>query len=214
MNRPTHVFTLYAAKGGGSMIVEAAFDLARIPCRTEWVDWSEVGPGSAVLGPLNPLGQVPTVVMPDGAVLTESAAMVLLAAELAPEAGLAPLPGDPARAAFLRWLMFVNAAVYPTFTFGDDPARWVEGDEDAAARLRRATDAHREKILGWLDREVAGAPWFLGERFSVLDLYVWTITLWRPGRAWFAAKAPRLSAIALAAERLPAVAAVLARNRS
>lgn len=214
MNVPAPAYTLYAAKGGGSMIAEAAFELARLPYRVEWVDWAQVGPGSDVLGPLNPLGQVPTVVMPDGAVLTESAAMVLLAAELAPEAGLAPPPGDPARALFLRWLAFLNAAVYPTFTYGDDPARWVEGDEASAARLRRATDAHRERLLAWLDRDVVRSPWFLGDRFSILDLYVWAITLWRPGRAWFAEHAPRLHGIALAAESLPAVAAVSARNRS
>lgn len=206
-------YTLHAAKGGGSMVVECALEVARLPYQLAWVDWDDVGPGSKVLAPLNPLGQIPTLELPDGTVLTESAAMVLHVAERVPEAGLAPPPGDPARPAFLRWLLFLNAAVYPTFTYGDDPARWVEGDEASAARLRRSTDAHREKLLGWLDRDVVGAPWFLGERFSALDLYLWTITLWRPGRAWFAEHAPKLHAIALAAERLPAVAGVQARNR-
>ncbi|MBK7974577.1 MAG: glutathione S-transferase [Deltaproteobacteria bacterium] len=207
-------YRLYSAKGGGSMIVEVAFTLAGLPFECHDVEWAQVGPESAVLAPLNPLGQIPTVVLPDGSVLTESAAIVLHAAEHAPAAELAPRPGDPRRAAFLRWLVFLNAAVYPTFTYGDDPLRWVEGDEPSAARLRRSTDAHREKLLTWLDREVVREPWFLGERFSALDVYLWTISLWRPGRAWFAEHAPRLHAIALAAEALPAVAAVHARNRS
>lgn len=58
----------------------------------------------------------------------------------------------------------------------------------------------------------AGAPWFLGERFSALDLYLVMLTRWRPRRAWFDAHAPRLAAIADRAAALPAVAPVLARH--
>lgn len=50
---------------------------------------------------LNPLAQVPTLVSPDGAVPTESAAMGLHLAEPSPQAGLMPAVGHPARAKFL-----------------------------------------------------------------------------------------------------------------
>ena len=58
----------------------------------------------------------------------------------------------------------------------------------------------------------AGAPWFLGDRFSALDLYIAVMTRWRPRRAWFAAHAPKLHGIALAAERVPEIAGVWRRN--
>ncbi len=54
--------------------------------------------------------------------------------------------------------------------------------------------------------------WFLGERFSALDVYVGIMTHWRPGRAWFAEHCPRLHAIAEAVDRLPALAPVWAAN--
>jgi len=209
---PNPPWKLYAAKGGGSMIVEAALELAGAAYQIVDVAWEDVGLGSKVIGSLNPLGQVPTVLLPDGSVMTESAAIVLHLAELAPHAELAPPPGDPHRAAFLRWLVFLVAAVYPTFTYGDDPKRWLDGDEASAKVLRGSTDAHRESLLRHLDGDVVVGPWFLGECFSALDLYVWVMSLWRPGRKWYAANAPKLHRIVEETGALPVAREVAARN--
>jgi len=77
--------------------------------------------------------------------------------------------------------------------------------------LRDATDRHREAL--WMQLEAAsGAPWFLGERRSALDLYAAVMTRWRPGILWFAKRTPKLVAIAKRAATLDAVAPVIARN--
>lgn len=203
---------LITAKGGGGLIVEAAFALAGVPLELEDIAWDDVGPGSQRLAGVNPLGQVPTLLLADGSVMTESAAILLYLSELAPRAKLAPPPGDPQRAAFLRWLVFLVAAIYPTFTYGDGPSRWI--GEEAGPKLRVSTDAHRERLLRFLDAEVAGAPWLLGKRFSALDLYLPAMRLWRPGGAWWTTNVPRLAAIADRCEALPPVARAFARNRS
>jgi GST-like protein len=183
-------------RGCGSVLVEAALTLAKVPYTREEIDYSTPGPGRDRLLALNPLGQVPTLVAPDGAVMTESAAVVLHLDELAPEAGLLPRPGDSARRDALRWLVFLVAAVYPTFTYGDEPEKWVG---DAGPRLRESTHAHRNKL--WLQLESAAkAPWFLGETRSMLDVYVSVMTRWRPNRPWFAKQAPKLTAIAHAVD--------------
>jgi GST-like protein len=202
---------LITAKGGGGLIVEAAYALAGVPLAVEDIPWDDVGPHSQRLAGLNPLGQVPTLVLPDGAVMTESAAILLYLAELLPRAKLAPPRGHPQRAAFLRWLAFLVSAVYPTYTYGDPPARWV--GEEAAPKLRASTDAHRERLLRFLDIEVVAGPWFLGTRFSALDLYLPVLRLWRPGAAWWVTNLPKLNAIADRCERLPLVARAFARNR-
>jgi GST-like protein len=201
---------LITAKGGGGLIVECAYALAGVPLEIEDIAWDDVGPRSKRLSALNPLGQVPTLVLANGAVMTESAAILLHLAERAPRARLAPPPRDPQRAAFLRWLAFLVAAVYPTFTYGDAPARWV--GEKAGPKLRESTDAHRERLLRTLERDVAGAPWFLGRRFSAIDLYLPVLRIWRPGAAWWRKETPKLDAIATRARRLPAVARAFARN--
>lgn len=205
----TQRWRLIASKGCGSAIVEAALVLAGIPYDREEVDYTAEGPARQRLVALNPLGQVPTAVLADGAVMTESLAMILLIDEQAPGAGLVPPAGDPLRPAALRWLAFAIAAVYPTWTYGDEPAKWVG---DAGDRLRESTDAHRIRLWQHLEAHVVKGPWFLGERFSALDLYVAAMTRWRPRRAWFSANAPKLYAIARALDDDPRLQALWAAN--
>ena len=162
------------------------------------------------LSAVNPLAQVPTLVLADGTVLTESAAITLHLAELTGQDTLVPAQRDPARAAFLRWLVFLVANVYPTYTYGDEPARFVDGEE-AQRSFKSHVDAYAKKLYTVLEG-VAGAPWFLGERLSALDVYLCVMTRWRPKREWFAANTPKLTAIAVRAEQLPQLAACWARN--
>jgi GST-like protein len=195
-------------KGCGSVLAEAALVLAGIPYEREEIDYTVAGPARDRLLALNPLGQVPTLVAPDGGVLTESAAIVLHVDELAPAARLLPPAGTPARRDALRWLVFFVAAIYPTFTYGDDPAKWVG---DAGPRLREATDARRQQL--WTQVEAAArGPWFLGEQRSMLDVYIAAMTRWRPGRPWFIDATPKLVAIANAVDADPALAPLFAAN--
>jgi GST-like protein len=190
-------------RGCGSAIVEAALVLAKIPYTREEVDTTTQA-GHDKLAAVNPLAQVPTVILPDGTVMTESAAIILFIDGLVPELGLVPGVRDPLRRELLRWLMFLVAAVYPTFTYGDDPKKWVgEHGKD----LRESTDEHRKSLWRLVEGAVRG-PWFLGATPSALDLYVSVMTRWRPGREWFAEHCPRLYEIAVAVDadvRLQAV---------
>jgi len=201
---------LLGCKGCGNAIVEAAFALAGVPLETEEVDYSPGSPTRERLLAVNPLGQVPALLLPDGRVLTESLAMLHYLDDLEPGAQLIPPPGDPTRAAFYRWSVFLVAAVYPTFTYGDDPRKWV-ADEGGAQLLRASTDRHREALWQQVEAQ-AGSPWFLGERRSALDLYVAVMTRWRPGILWFAKRTPKLVAIAKRAAALDAVAPVIERH--
>ncbi|HEY0194730.1 MAG TPA: glutathione S-transferase family protein [Kofleriaceae bacterium] len=196
------------SKGCGSVLAEAALTLAEIPFEHEEVDYAKPGPGLERLRQVNPLGQVPAVILPDGAVMTESAAIALYISELVPGAGLLPPPGDPQRPAALRWLVFLVAAIYPTFTYGDEPERWVA---DAGPRLRASTDAHRIELWRRVEADLQG-PWLLGARFSILDVYVAAMTHWRPRRAWFAEHCPKLMAIATAVEAEPRLHALFAAS--
>jgi GST-like protein len=199
---------MIGCRGCGSAIAEAALVLAGLAYDREEVDYTLPGPARDRLLALNPLGQVPTVVAPDGGVMTETAAIALHLDELVPAAGLFPAPRDPVRREALRWLMFLVSAVYPTFTYGDEPAKWIG---DAGPALRDATHAHREVL--WRQVEAAArAPWFLGPRFSMLDVYLAVMTRWRPRRAWFAEHCPRIAAIATAVDDDPRLRALWAAN--
>ena len=204
-------YTVIGVKGYGSSIVEAAMEWAGLPYAVEQVDPEDLGPGSARFAGINPLGQVPTLLLPDGTAMTESAAIILHLADIAPEAGLAPPTDDPARQAFLRWLVFLVASIYPTFTYGDDPSRFVSSEE-AQRELRRTTNSQRKDLWLFVEANTTPNPWLLGPEFSALDIYVTAMNHWRPGRAWFATNCPRLHGIATAALELPRLKPVWERN--
>jgi GST-like protein len=203
--QPLAPWRVLASKGCGSAVVEAAFALAELPYEVELVDY-ESAEGRTKLLAHNPLAQVPTVIAPDGLVLTETAAIVQIVDELVPGVGLLPAIGDPLRREALRHLAFLIAAIYPTFTYGDSPTKW--GCDDA---LAISTNAHREALWRHLDG-IARGPWFLGPRFSALDVYIGVMTNWRPGHTWFAQHAPKLAAISRAVARDPRLTGVWKTN--
>jgi Glutathione S-transferase len=203
---------LLGCKGCGNAIVEAAFALAGVPLETEEVDYSSASPTRERLLAVNPLGQVPALVLPDGRVLTESLAILHYLDDLEPGARLIPPPGDPTRAAFYRWSVFLVAAVYPTFTYGDDPRKWV-ADEAGAKLLRESTDRHREAL--WQQVETAAGspvvPRRAVERPRPLPRGHDALAARHPLVREAHAQAP---AIAKRAAALDAVAPVIARNFS
>jgi GST-like protein len=201
---------LLGCKGCGNAIVEAAYALAGVALAVEEVDYSAGSPTRERLLAVNPLGQVPTLVLPGGTVMTESLAMLHALDDVAPQAGLVPKAGDANRARFLRWSTFIVTALYPTWTYGDEPAKWVE-EPKGAKQLRESTDRHRQVLWKQVE-EAATGPWFLGERKCAIDLYIAVMVHWRPGRKWFVANTPKLEAIAQATAAIPEVAAVLERN--
>jgi GST-like protein len=205
------LYQLFGRKGWGSALTELQLGWYGLPYQLEEVDdLFEFEGARQRLARLNPVAQLPTLVLPDGTVMTESAAITLHLADITGSDELAPSAGDPTRPRFLRWLVFLVANIYPTFTYADDPARFVAG-ETAQAAFRESVDAYAKRLWGMMEDEAAGS-WFLGERFSALDIYIAVMTRWRPRRPWFAEHRPRLSAIALAAEKQPKLAAVWARN--
>lgn len=204
---------LYGRPGWGSAIVELQLAWYGLPFRNEDTgDLFDSEEARAKLRPLNAITQVPTLVLPDGQVMSESAAITLHLADLTGRDDLVPGPQAPERAAFLRWLVFIVANVYPTFTYADLPSRFVKvGGEESAKAFRAEVDAYAQRLWQVVEA-AAGTPWMLGKRMSALDLYAAVMTHWRPRRDWFAQHAPRVLAAANAAAALPALAPVMARN--
>jgi GST-like protein len=215
---PTGQLKLYGERGWGSAIVEAQLAWYELDYEFEQVGDLFKSPDAQYtdarrrLESANPLAQVPTLVLADGTVMTESAAITLLLADIANDDALVPRAADSLRPAFLRWLIFLVANLYPTYTYADDPSRFVEV-KDAQQPFKDAVDRYARKLYSLLERQ-AGQPWFLGDRFSALDIYLTVMTRWRPRRAWHAEQAPRLFAIATKTEGLERLADVWRKNSS
>lgn len=208
------MYTLFARPGWGSAIVELQLAWYGLPYEVEDVENPFTSEAArARLAPMNPITQLPTLLLPNREVMTESAAITLHLADVAGTPGhtLVPPADDPDRPRFLRWLVFTVANIYPTFTYADDPARFLD-DEAARPGFRAKVDAHAQHLWRMLEAE-ADLPWFCGERLTAMDLYIGVMTHWRPKRPWFASHCPKLHAVAEGAEALPELRAVWRRNR-
>src|SRR5580658_170823 len=132
-------YIVYGTAGSGSVVVEAALTLLDLPYRVvESTILSERE--DAELARVNPMRQVPALILPSGELMTESAAILIWLADNHPEARLAPTMAELTRPAFLRWMAYVSAAIYSLFWIRDDPMR-VTDNPDEAVKIKARTGA-------------------------------------------------------------------------
>jgi GST-like protein len=157
---------------------------------------------------INPMGRLPTLILPDGTVVTESTAILLTLEARHPEAGLLPPAADPGRAVALRWMMLVASEIYPCVTRSDFPERF--GAEPESIR-RRAAEMAREY---WqiIEQAVAPAPFLLGERLTLADIYLAVLSRWMGNEDWMPAHCPRIQALARAVATRPRLASAWSRH--
>ncbi len=118
---------------------------------------------------INPLGYVPMLELDDGRRLHEGPAIVQYLADQAPEKKLAPANGTWERYKLQEWLTFIGTEVHKNFSplFG-------QGSDEAK-------NAAREKVLNrlkFVDGELAGKQFLMGDQFTVADAYLFTVTNW------------------------------------
>lgn len=205
------MLTIFGCKGCGSVVIEVACELLGEPYEVREVEPWTPGPALDALRAQNPLAQVPTVVLDDGTVMTESAAILLWLFDRHPQSSFAPAPGDAKRPVFLRWLVFFVASIYPMYTVGDFPARWVK-DEVAQKQLKEASIQRTLDCWRILEQSLSPAAFLLGDELSILDVYAAMVSRWRPGRERIGEVAPRCMAAAARAEAHPVVARIFDKN--
>lgn len=189
--------TVYGALGSGSVPVEAAMTLIGLDYEVvEGATWVHDEAVLARVRAVNPLVQIPAVVLPGGEILTESGAILTWLADAHPQARLGPPVGHPLRGQFLRWMTYIPASIYSMFWVRDEPARLAGPDEQAQARVKAATAERIADCWRMMDRQIAAAgDYLLGDELSVLDLYVAVVSRWGPGRNRFYREAPGMTPI-------------------
>ena len=205
MDKP---ITIYGAVATGSVPIEAALTLLDLPY--DLVE-GEAAKRYEVTGPVNPLRQIPTMVLPGGEVMTESAAILIWLADRYPEGRLAPAPLHRRRAAYLRWMSFVSSAIYALAWVRNDPLRLVSDPAQGPVVLERIAD-RRATCWRTMDAQIQPGQYILGDELSVLDLYVTVISRWSPRRKRFYACAPRLAEIVRRVDADPRLAAFWAER--
>jgi len=209
-------YILYGDKGSGSATTELA--LAIIGADVDLVDvpLDRSAQHDDAYRKVNPQQKLPTLVTPDGEVLTESAAILITLAERFPAAGLLPPAGSAERALALRWLLFIATEIYPVVEMIDYPERFQPEGEEIDAERKKALRHHLRSIWKrrWLlvEGAVSGDPWFLAGGPSAVDVYAAVVSRWAQTSHWRSANIPRIEAIAGALAARPECAPVWRRH--
>ena len=119
---------------------------------------------------INPLGYVPFLALDDGKTLHEGPAIVQYIADQAPEKNLAPANGTWERYKLQEWLNVIGTELHKNFSPLFNPA--TTDDAKAAAKTKLLAR------LTWVDSQLAGKQYLMGDTFTVADGYLFTVTNW------------------------------------
>jgi glutathione S-transferase len=162
---------LYYAPGACSLAPHIVAREAGLRLDLEKVDLrSGKTESGAAFAEINPKGYVSALALDGGEVLTEVSALVQYLADQAPGAGLVPGAGASERYRLLEWLGFISTEIHKGFG-----PLWKPQTPEAAKDMAKENLAKR---FAYLDRHLARGPYLLGERFTVADAYLFTVTNW------------------------------------
>jgi glutathione S-transferase len=113
---------------------------------------------------------VPTLELNDGQRLTEGPVIVQYIADQAPASGLAPAAGSMARYRVMEWLNFTTSELHKTFSPLFNPATPADAKPMFAARVLDR--------LSWVDTQLEGKSYLMGDQFTVADAYLFVVTNW------------------------------------
>jgi glutathione S-transferase/GST-like protein len=189
------MYKLYWSQGSGAMVPQALFEEIGVEYEKIVIDIDKEEHKSDAFLSVNPMGQIPALVLPDGTLMTETAAMLAHIVDRHPEAKLAPPAGSAESARFLRWLFFLASNLYPTILRLYYSERHST-DPSAAEGIKAAAETDLDEQFKILEDALDPGPYLLGEAFSAVDIMLWMMIEWHPDSARLFAEAPRIKQFA------------------
>lgn len=175
--------TLYGSLGSGSAAVEMALRAASVRYKTVRASSWEPDSKYADLLAVNPLGQIPTLCLQDGTILSESAAILIHLGLTYTEAGLLP-DSSSARALAIRGLVYIAANCYSAVSVSDHPDRWTTATSAYSVERVRAA-ARRQLHRAWevFADQFGGNTEFQGGEPGCLAFLSVIVSQWSGSRA-------------------------------
>jgi glutathione S-transferase len=135
---------------------------------------------------VNPKGQVPLLVLDSGETLTEGPVIVQYLADQKPDAGLAGTAGTMERYRVQEWLNFTTSELHKGFA-----PLFRPNTPDAYKEISRENIGKR---FDWVDQQLAGRQYLMGDKFTVADAYLFTVLRWGTHVGIDTAKWPHIAA--------------------
>ena len=155
---------LYFKAGACSLSPHIVLEESGLSYEAEGVDLAKkLTASGADYWKINPKGYVPALQLDSGELLAEGPAIVQYLADLVPAKKLAPANGSIERYRLQSWLNFISTELHKSFSPFFNPA---------------AGDAWKEAANAYVNGELQGKSYLLGEDFSVADAYLFTVLSW------------------------------------
>lgn len=165
------LFMLYFAPGTCARVAMIALEEARVRYERKLISFVRGDHRADWFRALNPKARVPVLVV-DGEPLSESVAILAWLDRRFPDAGLLPRREGPLDAAhYLADLVWCAAGLHPLVTRMRLP-QFFSDLPDARENVRALAHAAMSAELARIDARLAKAPWWYGERWSVMDAYL------------------------------------------
>ncbi len=204
------MYKLYGTTDTGTCAVKAALAEAGAPFEEVEITTREKQHLTEEYRKINPRQQVPSLMLPDGSIMTEGPAILLHIADTHPEARLAPTPGTSERGQHDRWLMFFAVNVYEGECRMEYGERYTT-DPEGKQGVEEAARAYMERHCSIFEEALGDGPYFFGDEFSMLDIYVWMLAHWQDA-AWLEANCPKIVRLANTVKVRPKIAPIHEEN--
>jgi glutathione S-transferase len=169
----TDIISFYTNPFSRGRIAHWMLEEVGAPYKVELLDFERGEHKAASYLTLNPMGKVPAIVH-RGVVITEGAAICSYLADAFPVAKLAPLPSEPARGTYFRWLFFAAACIEQA-TLDKASPHTVEVPSSSLGY------GSYEDVMNAIESAITPGPHILGDRFSAADVYIGSQLGWGLG---------------------------------
>ncbi len=134
-------------------------------------------PNVALVGKLNPLGTLPILITDDGKQLDQNLAIHSYVADLVPQKNLLPANGTFERAQAMNWLSFVASDLHKGVgaLFG---VPYYSDDKNIQSVVRTYLLNNANNYLKYLDQNLAGKDYLMGNTFTPADAYAFVVAGW------------------------------------
>ena len=201
---------LYYAPHTCALASHLALELAGADYRAVRLDFQSQQQRSAEYLAVNPKGRVPALVT-DRGILTETPAILVYIAQTHPAAALAPLDDPFELARVQAFNAYLCATVHVAHAHRLRGSRWAD-DAAAIEAMKRKVPQSMGECFDLIEHEMLAGPWVMGERLSVCDPYLYTISRWLEGDSVDTGRLPKVMEHRARMDALPAAKKVLEKQ--
>jgi len=202
------MYTLYYAPNTCALASHIALEQVGAEYQTVRVDFSKNEQRSPDYLGINRKGRVPALVT-DRGMLTETPAILMYICQSFPEAGLAPLEDAYALAQVNAFNSYLCSTVHVAHAHRMRGNRWAD-DPAALAAMQKKVPQSVAEAFALIENELFQGPWVMGERYSVCDMYLFTLAQWLESDGVDPARLPKIADHRLRMAQHPVVSKIVA----